>query len=243
MAVSHHPPVTAYHLQNTKAGISLEGHSGQKSSFSGSSINVKQVGHAVLRVPSVDKKGETLYLITLPHIVLLGILMGAPYIELAQASHICSSTGYLATINYAGKGYFSGKAHSFKAIISPSSQASHAMYTIEGEWSGVSKFKGASPSGGKDAVFWDAGEDREEVSVKPVEEQKEMESRRVWKKTADGIRSQNYEAASKDKTRIEVRVFACRLEVSFTDLPVARLSRTSSARSAKTNWPTARLIS
>jgi len=191
-------------LANEKAGVSLEGHSGQKSSFSGGSIKIKQVGHAVLRVPSSDKKGETLYLITLPHLNIEGIVWGSPYIELAQSSYICSSTGYLSTINYAGKGYFSGKAHTFKATISPSSQPGHSMYAIEGEWSGVSKFKGASPSGGKDAVFWDASSDREEVSVKPVEEQGDKESRKVWKKTADGIKSQNYDAASKDKTRIEV---------------------------------------
>jgi hypothetical protein len=203
--VSHHPPVTAYHLQNAKAGVSLEGHSGQKSSFSGRSINVKQVGHAVLRVPSADKKGETLYLITLPHLVIEGIVWGAPYIELSQASYICSSSGYLSTINYAGKGYFSGKAHTFKATISPASQASHAFYTIEGEWSGLSKFKGASPSGGKDAGFWDADSGRENIAVKEITEQGETESRRVWQKTAEGIKSQNYDAASRDKTRIEVR--------------------------------------
>ncbi|UZJ54407.1 hypothetical protein CBS101457_003727 [Exobasidium rhododendri] len=201
--VSHHPPVTAYLLANEKAGVTLEGHSGQKSSFSGRSISVKQVGHAILRVPSTDKKGETLYLITLPHLIIEGIVWGSPYIELSHASHICSSTGYLATINYSGKGYFSGKAHCFKSTISPVSQPSHALYTIEGEWSGVSKFKGASPSKGKDAVFWEATSEREEIDVEPIEKQGEMESRKVWQKTAEGIRSQNYDAASKDKTRIE----------------------------------------
>lgn len=193
-------------MENAKQKISLEGHSGQKSSFSGKSIDVKQVGHAMLRVPSIDKKGETLYLITLPQLVLYGILMGAPYIELTGSSYICSSSGYLTTIHYAGKGYFSGKAHVFKATISPFNHPTQALYSIEGEWSGTSKYKGASPSGGKDAVFWDASSDREEVSVKPVEEQGDMESRKLWQKTADGIKSQNYDAASKDKTRIEVRM-------------------------------------
>lgn len=181
----------------------MEGHSGQKTSFSGGSINVKQVGHAVLRVPSVDGKGETQYLITLPHLIIEGLIWGSPYIELGSTSYICSSSGYLSTINYSGRGYFSGKAHSFKATVSPSSKASHSLYTIEGDWSGVSKFKGASPDGGKDAVFWDASTDREEVSVKPIEEQGDMESRKVWQKTAEGIKSQNYDAASKDKSRIE----------------------------------------
>ncbi|MCO5565978.1 hypothetical protein L7F22_019653 [Adiantum nelumboides] len=201
--VSHHPPITAYSLINEKAKVTLEGHSGQKTSFSGGSISVKQVGHAVLRVPSVDGKDETLYLITLPHLQIEGLIWGSPYIELGGASHICSSSGYLATINYSGKGYFSGKPHSFKATISPSNKATHAMYSIEGDWSGASKFKGSSPQGAKDAVFWDASSDREEVTVKPIEEQQPMESRKVWQKTAEGIKTQNYDAASKDKSRIE----------------------------------------
>lgn len=36
--VSHHPPITAYYMENKQAGVSLNGHSGQKTSFSGGSI-------------------------------------------------------------------------------------------------------------------------------------------------------------------------------------------------------------
>lgn len=201
--VSHHPPVTAYSLSNEKAKVILEGHSGQKTAFSGGSINVKQVGHAVLRVPSADKKGETIYLITLPNLVIEGLIWGSPYIELGSTSYISSSSGYVAEIHYSGKGYFSGKAHTFKAAIAPAGQLKHPLYSIEGDWSAVSKFKGASPDGGKDGVFWDADGEREELTVKPIEEQGPMESRKVWQKTAEGIKSQNYEAASKDKSRIE----------------------------------------
>jgi len=192
--VSHHPPITAYHVENKKAGVSLEGHSGQKTSFTGRTITVKQTGHAVLRVQ--NKEGtEDLYLITLPHLVIEGLLWGAPYVELSGTSYIASSTGYLAKIDYSGKGYFSGKSHTYKATIAPSSKPDHALYTIEGQWDGISKRKSD--------VFWDASAERREVGVKPIEEQHEMESRRVWKVTAEGIKSGNYETASKDKTRIE----------------------------------------
>jgi len=198
--VSHHPPITAYHLANEKAGVSLEGHSAQKTSFTGRSIIVKQIGHAMLRVKNAEGK-EDLYLITLPTLGIEGILWGAPYIELSGTSYISSSTGYTATINYAGKGYFSGKAHSFKAGIAPSAQPTHPLYSIEGEWAGVSKYKGKAP--GKDTTFWDASSERREVQVKPLAEQGDMESRKVWAKTAEGIRAGNFDAASKDKTRIE----------------------------------------
>jgi len=40
--------------------------------------------------------------------------------------------------------------------------------------------------------------------VKPIEQQGNWESRRLWEKVAKGIRSGNYDAAAQDKTRIEV---------------------------------------
>ena len=33
--VSHHPPITAYYLENESKGLKLQGHSAQKTSFSG----------------------------------------------------------------------------------------------------------------------------------------------------------------------------------------------------------------
>lgn len=200
--VSHHPPVTAYLLHNKKAGVTLEGHSGQKTSFSGKSIQVKQVGHAILRVANTHG-AEDLYLITLPNVVIEGLWYGAPYLELFGFNHIVSSTGYLATINYTGKGYFSGKAHSFKACVSPLNQPTSALYSIEGDWAGKSFFKGKSPDRSSGSLFWDANTERRKVQVSPIEDQGPLESRRVWMTVADGIKKQDYDTASRDKSRIE----------------------------------------
>ncbi|KAE8209850.1 hypothetical protein CF327_g6207 [Tilletia walkeri] len=202
--VSHHPPITAYHLENSTAGVRLHGHSAQKTSFTKSvTLQVRQLGHAIVRFTPAGESQEQQYLITLPQLVIEGLLYGAPYIELQGTSYIQSSTGYLATITYSGRGWVSGKAHSYKATISPSAAPTNAFYTIEGDWSGVSKFKGKSPTGERDAIFWDASTPRVELQVKPIEEQDVMESRRVWAVTAAGIRKGDYEAASKDKSRIE----------------------------------------
>ncbi|KIS68398.1 uncharacterized protein UMAG_11086 [Mycosarcoma maydis] len=198
--VSHHPPVTAYHIENRKAGVTLEGHCAQKTSFSGRTIQVKQVGHAILRVKLAGSDKEELYLITLPNLLIEGLWYGAPYVELTGNSYIQSTTCLLTTLSYTGKGYFSGKAHSFKATIGA---GGNALYTVEGEWAGVSKYKGKSVSGGSNELFWDASTQREEVSVEAVEQQGEMESRKVWKTVAHGIRSGDFETASKDKARIE----------------------------------------
>lgn len=136
-------------------------------------------------------------LLTLPPAKLRieGLVWGAPYIELTETSAIQSSTDYSAVIEYKGKGYFSGKAHSYKAVLS---KGSKHINTYEGQWTGISNI-GSS----KGPVFYDADEPKEEVTVKPVDEQGEWESRKLWYKVANGIRSGDYETAGKEKSRIE----------------------------------------
>jgi len=195
--VSHHPPITAYYIENKTAGVALQGHSGQKTNFSGTAINVKQSGHALLTVHPQNGPVER-YLITLPKLSIQGVIWGSPYVELVDSSAIQSSTGYTATIEYKGKGYFSGKAHSFKATLSETHSGKH-IQTYEGQWTGVSHVVG----GKFPTVFLDTSAPKEEVTVKPVDEQGEWESRRLWAKVAQGIRTGNYDEAAKEKTRIE----------------------------------------
>lgn len=74
---------------------------------------MKQIGHAILTVNGTDN-----FLITLPRLRIDGLWYGSPYIELVDTSYIVGG-GHSSTIEYKGKGYFSGKSHSFKATVSP----------------------------------------------------------------------------------------------------------------------------
>lgn len=100
-------------------------------------VVVKQVGHAVLGVKLPDGSVED-YLITLPSLRIDGIFYGAPYIELTNTSYIASSTGWVSTIEYKGKGYFSGKSHTFKAVVT-APHSTQPAHTIEGLWHETSK--------------------------------------------------------------------------------------------------------
>ncbi|WRT65257.1 uncharacterized protein IL334_002200 [Kwoniella shivajii] len=194
--VSHHPPITAYYIENKKAGVRLQGHSGQKTSFTGTAINVKQSGHAILTVQPRNGGKEEKYLITLPKLRIEGIVWGSPYIELTDTNAIQSSTGLTAQIDYKGKGYFTGKSHSFKATIATSAGKSVSSY--EGQWVGKSHIGGS-----KGPIFLDTTGPKEEVSVRDVTEQTDWESRKLWVNVAKGIRTGNYDAAGKEKTNIE----------------------------------------
>lgn len=72
------------------------------------------------------------------------------------------------------------------------------MQTYEGQWDGVSN-KGSA----KGPVFFDATRPKTEVIVKPVDQQGQWESRKLWSTVANGIRSGDYDTAGKDKSRIE----------------------------------------
>ncbi|KAI5474327.1 hypothetical protein MNV49_003542, partial [Pseudohyphozyma bogoriensis] len=203
--VSHHPPVTAYHMENKEKGVSLEGHCAQKTSFSGRTIVVKQVGHAILTVELGGGEKET-YLITLPKLKIEGLWYGAPYVELAETSFIQGSHGLTTTIEYKGKGYFSGTAHSFTSTISlgPStSNHSNPIYVIEGTWTGTSNYVKGSPAALIGKPFLDATKPKKPMTVKPVEQMGEYESRRVWKTVAEGIREGDFEKASVAKSALE----------------------------------------
>ncbi|CCM04138.1 uncharacterized protein FIBRA_06300 [Fibroporia radiculosa] len=193
--VSHHPPITAYYISNKAKGIALQGHNAQKTSFSGGSIIVKQIGHAVLTV-DLPEGGKEEFLITLPRLRIDGLWYGSPYVELSETSYIQSSTGWLSTIEYKGKGYFSGKSHTFKASVSPP-RTTNPVHTFEGLWHLTSKDIRTGQ------IFTDVTSPKEEVTVKNVDDMDDWESRKLWKWVARGIREGDFETAAREKSKIE----------------------------------------
>lgn len=201
--VSHHPPITAYVIENKSKGIKLVGHNAQKTSFSSGSIIVKQIGHAILTItpPSGEK---TEYLITLPRLRIDGLWYGSPYIELTETSYIVSPQ-YVGVIEYKGKGYFSGKSHSFKATLSPAPGMGNGAkdHVIEGTWHTSSKYNSGPRSGQE---FHNVDGPKEEVTAHGGEKDGEMgdfETRKLWKLVAKGIREGDFETASREKSKIE----------------------------------------
>lgn len=68
--VSHHPPVTGFYINNKKFGITLNGHTGQKTRFSSTALIVDQVGQSIV---TLKNRGDEKYLITCPSITVNGI--------------------------------------------------------------------------------------------------------------------------------------------------------------------------
>lgn len=201
--VCHHPPVTAYKIWNEENGISLTGYHAAKTFFANRMVHMHKLGQVVLHI---DKYNED-YLITFPQLHLEGFFPPPPYPEFdPEPVYIQSSSGFTVKITFSGKGWLRGKRNSFFASLYSSDTESEAIYTADGQWSGVFSIKDAST--GEIVETYDANESIDKltaVEVAPLEEQDPMESRRLWNKFATCMYNRDMSGVSAEKNRIEVR--------------------------------------
>lgn len=209
IGTSHHPPATAYSITNLPTGVRLEGYNAQKATFS-RTINIKQLGHAILTTPVPGAKPSApreKYLITLPNLHIEGLIYGAPFIELNSSSYITSSSGYTSKITYSGKGWLSGEKNSVTATTHHEDDPSKVLYNVTGVWTkNFSIYQGPAKSNSSKTLVesYDAASSPgTELTVPPVEEQHPLSSRRAWSKVAVAILEGDMDAVSKEKSKIE----------------------------------------
>lgn len=161
---------------------------------------MQQVGHALLHLDAFD---ET-YLITLPSLHIEGLIMGAPYVELNSNTYITSSSGYTSRIDYSGKGWVSGKKNTFSAVLYPTGKEKDAIYKVDGQWNTSFQVKDAKTKAVVDTFDHKAFKTTP-LTIAPVEEQDDFETRRAWKKVAEAINKGDMDLTSAEKSIIENR--------------------------------------
>ncbi|KAI9221371.1 hypothetical protein BC828DRAFT_404990 [Blastocladiella britannica] len=264
--VSHHPPVGAFHIAGAGGRVHLTGQCGQKTKFKSASIKVEQTGRAVLTVhPPTGPSGQGFgtpdeYFITLPEMVLRGLLTGQLFVELQGKSSITSASGYQAVFEYVPKGWFTGDYHTIKGHIAkldlssspaddddgdggsaadPTLSASAAasahaakkkekhakraakkakkmagaglqqildsaeiLYELSGKW--TTQSIATRVEDGAEEVLFDADAHPMVVpTVKPLDEQGELESRKLWGKVSASLIAGDYPTATATKSTIE----------------------------------------
>ncbi|KAG1720667.1 hypothetical protein EDB19DRAFT_1835849 [Suillus lakei] len=80
--------------------------------------------------------------------------------------------------------------HTFKVTLTPPSHIYASPHVVEGKWHTTSK---ESHSG---VAFHDVTSPKEEITVAPLEEQGEWESRKLWYGVAKGLRKGDFESAA-----------------------------------------------
>jgi oxysterol-binding protein-related protein 9/10/11 len=198
--VSHHPPTTAAYITSDEHGVHAEAYSTQHTTLSGTSVMIRQSGHAVLKV---DKYGET-YLMPLPDVQARSVLTGSPWPELNDTYKILSSSGFTAEMRFTGKKMWGGSRNCFEASIYRTVDSKEtALYTLSGSWSSSFSIKNAA---GEEIELFDLADAQNQpapMTIKPVEEQTPWESRKAWAQTFDAIRKADNHAVTTEKSKLE----------------------------------------
>lgn len=204
--VSHHPPITAMHIADEVHGVRADGYARVEMTFSGN-VQVRQVGHAVVRVDAYDEE----YLIPLPDIKVRGFLTGRLYPEITDAYHVVGSNGYAAEIKFSGQGIaWGGTRNAFVATVfgpqdaTEKGKARAALYTIEGVWSKGWTVRDARTGAVIETYNVDAPENAPASIVLPdTAVQDPWESRRAWAGVLDGLGKGDMGQTVAEKTKIE----------------------------------------
>ncbi|EDS25733.1 oxysterol binding protein 9 [Culex quinquefasciatus] len=198
--VSHHPPISAFYAEHYNKKISFSAHVWTKSKFLGLSIGVHNIGQGTVTLCDLNEE----YIVTFPNGYGRSILT-VPWIELGGTVTItCPQTGYHADIDFLTKPFYGGKRNRIQGeIYSPNDKKS--FLSITGEWSGLMEYKfndGSKSS--KLETFVDVNSiPIFKKQVRPVCEQSECESRKVWKEVTAGLKMNDIDKATNAKFLVE----------------------------------------
>lgn len=164
---------------------------------------MKQIGHAQYTITPPGSSEKEKYLITLPNLHIESLIYGTPFVELEKSTKIASSSGYVAKIDYSGKGWLSGKKNTFTASLYKASEGEKKpLYTVDGQWSDTFTIKDARTKAVVDR--WVVKDNAvTPLTLAPLDQQDPYESRRAWADVADNIKKGDMDAVSGYKSRIE----------------------------------------
>ncbi|RSH88673.1 hypothetical protein EHS25_002900 [Saitozyma podzolica] len=199
--VSHHPPVSAFFYVSPKNGLLVTGELKPKSKFLGNSAATIMEGEDRIRLLNKPEDGE--YVITMPNTYARGILFGKLILELCDVSAIHNpQTEYHCDVDFKAKGWISGGYHYIQGMVKGPGKSD--LGEVSGRWNSVIEY--ADKKSGKKGVMFDANAAKSvPKTVLPESEQEENESRRLWSKLTDAIKSADMHGATAAKTAVEDR--------------------------------------
>lgn len=201
---SHHPPKSSYFYMVPGHHIRVDGTLKPRSKFLGNSAASLMEGIAILTLQNRGKdptKGER-YIITQPNMYARGILFGKMKYELGDHSYVrCPETGLVADVEFKTKGWVSGTYNAIGGTIR-NEITGEVLYELSGLWSEEMFIK--DPKTGHKDMFFNARKAKPSAPLsRPLEEQEERESQKLWYRTAQAVKERNHELATEEKTKIE----------------------------------------
>ncbi|OIW34546.1 hypothetical protein CONLIGDRAFT_9937 [Coniochaeta ligniaria NRRL 30616] len=201
---SHHPPKSSYFYMVPEHHIRIDGTLKPRSKFLGNSAASLMEGTAILTLLNRGKdtsKGER-YILTQPNMYARGILFGKMKYELGDHSVVrCPELGLVADIEFKTKGWVGGTYNAIGGVIR-NENTGQVLYELSGLWS-EEMFIKETKTGHKEMFFNALRSRPTPPQVRPIEEQDDRESQKLWAKTAQAVKDRNHELATDEKTKIE----------------------------------------
>ncbi|KAI2558196.1 oxysterol binding protein like 5, partial [Homo sapiens] len=199
--VSHHPPVSAFHVSNRKDGFCISGSITAKSRFYGNSLSALLDGKATL---TFLNRAED-YTLTMPYAHCKGILYGTMTLELGGKVTIeCAKNNFQAQLEFKLKPFFGGST-SINQISGKITSGEEVLASLSGHWDRDVFIK--EEGSGSSALFWTpSGEVRRQrlrQHTVPLEEQTELESERLWQHVTRAISKGDQHRATQEKFALE----------------------------------------
>lgn len=199
--VSHHPPVSAFHVSNRKDGFCISGSVTAKSRFYGNSLSALLDGKATL---TFLNRAED-YTLTMPYAHCKGILYGTMTMELGGRVTIeCKKSHFQAELEFKLKPFFGGSA-SINQISGRITSGDEVLAHLSGRWDGEVFIREEGRGGAQ--LFWNPSPEvrgqRLKLRTVRLEEQTELESERLWRHVTRAIREGDQHTATREKFSLE----------------------------------------
>uniref|UniRef100_A0A5F4VQW0 Oxysterol-binding protein n=1 Tax=Callithrix jacchus TaxID=9483 RepID=A0A5F4VQW0_CALJA len=199
--VSHHPPVSAFHVSNRKDGFCISGSVTARSRFYGNSLSALLDGKATLTFLNQAED----YTLTMPYAHCKGLLYGTMTLELGGKVTIeCAKNNFQAELEFKLKPFFGGSTN-INQISGKITSGEEVLASLSGHWDRDVFIK--EEGSGSTTLFWTpSGEVRGQrlrQHTVPLEQQTELESERLWQHVTRAIRNGDQHRATQDKFALE----------------------------------------
>lgn len=205
--ISHHPPVSAFYMNNkTRGNFTYSGWVYPQTTVSYYVSSVMTGEFNVSFVPKGSDEPEV-YELKQPPVSCNGILYGNKYIEIYDNMLLtCAKTGFRAEINFesGGSNKLKGTIYKVNADVSLDSSECDPIYSVAGvinEKVGVTDLRNQETK----LLYEVASINRIPKYIASVVDEEWNESRRVWHHVTNCLQKKNYENAQLQKHIVEER--------------------------------------
>ncbi|KAJ1719887.1 hypothetical protein LPJ53_005422 [Coemansia erecta] len=219
--VSHHPPVSAFIYRCKERGIEAAGYDHISAKFTGLSATVTTGAHCNGIFITLQNRGNEMYQCIHPMANIVGWLRGSIKVQFAESSYIvCEKSGLAALVEFKEERWFgknkenvSGKVFRYDAVqygeqiaqwkLKDIPKSCAVVATFGGDWDRRVAVRRTDGSCAERTLVDLTGLEVVDKTVRPVDEQGEMESRRIWGPVAAKMLQGKYGEATRLKRGIE----------------------------------------